>query len=192
MRVNQRSGSLPVSKPSVAAGASRRDGLQAEKSSIKLNKANSQPCSQALAGTDKRTGRGERLRTSRFSGISLLSALPDAKGEATLVPRISMTRDQNRAEGNSATLGAHQEAVPRRKVYPFPRRPKRRRRWSRWSSSVTRRTLRQPPPSATGTCGSALAAVVQKSIRCRVVRTACATARDGLHGGRRRSAESCV
>src|SRR6516165_7182068 len=89
----------------------------------------------------------ERLRTSRFSGLSLLSALPDAKGEATLVPRISMTRDQNRAEGNSATLGAHQEAVPRRKVYPFPRRPKRRRR-----------TLRQPPPAATGTCASALAA----------------------------------
>ena len=180
MRVNQRSGSLPVSKPSVAAGASRRDGLQAEKSSIKLNKANSQPCSQALA--ERTSGQvAERLRTSRFSGISLLSALPDAKGEATLVPRISMTRDQNRAEGNSATLGAHQEAVPRRKVYPFPRRPKRRRR-----------TLRQPPPAATGTCGSALAAVVQKSIRCRVVRTACATARDGLHGGRRRSAESCV
>ena len=191
MRVNQRSGSLPVSKPSVAAGASRRDGLQAEKSSIKLNKANSQPCSQALA--ERTSGQvAERLRTSRFSGISLLSALPDAKGEATLVPRISMTRDQNRAEGNSATLGAHQEAVPRRKVYPFPRRPKQRRRWSRWSSSVTRRTLRQPPPAATGTCASALAAVVQKSIRCRVVRTACATARDGLHGGRRRSAESCV
>lgn len=191
MRVNQRSGSLPVSKPSVAAGASRRDGLQAEKSSIKLNKAT--PSLVRKLGRNGTSGQvAERLRTSRFSGISLLSALPDAKGEATLVPRISMTRDQNRAEGNSATLGAHQEAVPRRKVYPFPRRPKRRRRWSRWSSSVTRRTLRQPPPAATGTCASALAAVVQKSIRCRVVRTACATARDGLHGGRRRSAESCV